>query len=89
MDELASAPRTDVVVADFGCADLEGSGRAERCVRNLPSGQLVEYPYLTTWVHDHLRLPLVAARWVFAGYLLLVCALVIRVRRNRSTPTVE
>lgn len=123
MDELAGAPRTDVVVADVGCADLEGSGRAERCVRNwyelvdrrgrpvdvdlvtphtyeldtalslyhLPSGQLVEYPYLAAWVHDHLRLPLVAARWVFAGYLLLVCTLVVRVRarRNRSQPRTD
>jgi hypothetical protein len=118
MDELAKAPRTDVVIADLGCADLQGSGRGEKCVRNwyklvdrrdrpvdvdlvtphfydegtelslyrLPSGQLVEYPYLTTWVHDYFRLPLIAARWVFAGYLLLMCTLVVRVRRNRSRP---
>lgn len=53
---------------------------------HLPSGQMVEYPYLTAWVHDHLRLPLIAARWVFAGYLLLVCIFAVRVRRNRSRP---
>lgn len=119
MDELIRNPRTDVVVAEVQCADLEGSGRAERCVRSryelvdlrgrpvdmdlvtsyayepgtalslyrLPSGQLAEYPYLAAWVHDRLRLPLIAARWVFAGHLLLVCTLAIRVLRNRSEVT--
>jgi hypothetical protein len=50
----------------------------------LPSGELAEYPYLAAWVHDWLRLPLIAARWVFAAHLLLVCALAIRVMRNPS-----
>lgn len=115
MDELVRNPRTDVVVADVRCADLEGSGRAERCVRSrydledrrglpvdmdlvtshsyepgdalslyrLPSGQVAEYPYVAAWVHNPLRLPLIAARWVFAAYLLLVCTLAIRVLRNQ------
>lgn len=50
----------------------------------LPSGELAEYPYLAAWVHEWLRLPLIAARWVFAAHLLLVCALMIRVTRNQS-----
>lgn len=115
MDELARNPRTDAVVTEVACAELRGSGRAERCARSrytledrrgqpvgwnlvtsishepgtalslyrLPSGQLAEYPYLAVLVYDWLRLPLIAARWVFAGYLLLVCTLALRGSRDR------